>query len=121
MSEERERMYSLAIGYKQVIRDFLGGGVDELFSFVQDNPKLVTHPSIRGRAKEMLRKAIRQQQADAEAFRGLVKMAREAGVPLFNPAKKEGDRRNGTRAEFNGGVDTNIDLRPQPAQERRGA
>lgn len=29
------------------------------------------------------------------------------------------DRRNGVRAEFNNGMDTNIDLRLQPAEERR--
>lgn len=37
---------------------------------------------------------------------------------LINKSGK-GDRRNGTRAEFNNGRDTNIDLRPQPAVERR--
>ena len=117
MNEQREAAIKSYAGYKQAIRDFLEGGVDELFSCVRNDSLLTTNFGISGQAKEILRKAIRQQQSDAEAYRDLVKLARDAGVPLFSMVT--GDRRNGVRAKFNAGVDTNIDLRPQPALERR--
>lgn len=85
----REEGIKLILGYRQVIRDFMEGGVDELFSFVQDNPTLITRPGICGQSKEMLRRAIRQQQADAEAYRAVVRLAKEAGVPLIASSDKE--------------------------------
>lgn len=119
MNETRETMYKLQADYRQAIREFMAGGVDELFAFVSNNPVLVTNLGISTTAKEMLRRALHQQQSDAEAYRGIVSLARGAGVPLFSMVT--GDRRNGVRAEFNAGVDTNIDLRTQPAEERRKA
>lgn len=89
MSNVREETIKLAHDYKQVIRDFLGGGVDELFSFVQNNPKIITHPFISMTAKEMLHRALRQQQADAEAYHAVVRLAKEAGVPLIAPTDIE--------------------------------
>ena len=89
MNTVREETYKLATDYKQVIREFLGGGVDQLFSFVQGNPHLVTNSCISSSAKEMLRKALRQQHVDAVAYQSIVRAAREAGVPLFYPPKED--------------------------------
>ena len=89
MNMARDEAYKLATDYKQVIREFLGGGVDELFSFLQSNSQMVSNHYISAGAKEVLRRALSQQHADAVAYQEIVRLAREAGVPLFYPPKKE--------------------------------
>ena len=90
MTGTREATHKIAVDYKQAIRDFLvSGGIDDLFSFIQSNSPLVRNPSISSSAKDMLRRALQQQHADAESYHALVKCAADANVPLFSKSTKE--------------------------------
>lgn len=69
--------------YAKVVIAFLDGGIDELFDFVENNAKI--RETFSGFAKARLRESLRAQHNDAMAYRAVVKLAHDAGVPLFNP------------------------------------
>lgn len=71
----------VGVKYKGAIKEFLEGGVDTLFAVVAEEPFLHNNRV----AKEMLIRDIMALVDDAESYRSIVKLAREAGVPLVNP------------------------------------
>ena len=69
--------------YQGAIKDFLEGHVDTLFSVVAEEPFLHNNRV----AKEMLIRALMDHVDDSQAYRSIVKLAKDAGVPLINPAQ----------------------------------